>query len=214
MGPPARPLASPGSGNLGAIRAGASFGASAPQSAGAPAGGECIVDDLNNAADDLARWARDLERKAEQYQELHAKMAEVSVTDTSADGRISVTVDANGSTTAITLAPAVRGMDPAAVATELMACTHRAQSRLRERVTGLVHDVVGTDEAGAAIVGQYSDRFPDPEVPPTPPSVPTPLPPPTPPAAPATRKPDRDRVVAPDEMSDEDLFYQRKSWLQ
>ncbi|MFD3508194.1 YbaB/EbfC family nucleoid-associated protein [Nocardia sp. NPDC058666] len=173
------------------------------------------MDDLTSAADDLARWAQDLERQAEKYQQLHGQMAQVSVTDTSADGRISVTVDADGSTTAITLTPAVRGMDPAAVATELMACTRRAQSRLRERVTVLVHDMVGTDEAGAAIVGQYNDRFPDPEAPL---STPAPMPPaePWPPvtSAPPTRKPDRDRVVAPDEPSEEDLFYQRKSWLQ
>ncbi|MEU4320424.1 YbaB/EbfC family nucleoid-associated protein [Nocardia fluminea] len=180
------------------------------------------MDDLNNAAAELSRWAEDLEQKAQRYQELHDKMTAVSVTDTSADGRISVTVDANGSTTAITLAAAVRGMDPTAVATELMACTHRAQARLRDQVTGLVHDTVGTDEAGEAIVGQYSDRFPDLD-----PSASAPVPPPMPatpaapvaswpsePDAPATRKPDRDRVVAPEEPSDEDMFYQRKSWLQ
>ena len=180
------------------------------------------MDDLNNAAAELSRWAEDLEQKAQRYQELHAEMTAVSVTDTSADGRISVTVDANGSTTAITLAAAVRGMDPTAVATELMACTHRAQARLRDQVTGLVQDTVGADEAGRAIVGQYSDRFPDLD-----PSASAAVPPPMPaapaapvaswpsePEAPATRKPDRDRVVAPEEPSDEDLFYQRKSWLQ
>ncbi|MGW5922075.1 YbaB/EbfC family nucleoid-associated protein [Nocardia fluminea] len=181
------------------------------------------MDDLNNAAAELSRWAEDLEQKAQRYQELHAKMTAVSVTDTSADGRISVTVDANGSTTAITLAAAVRGMDPTAVATELMACTHRAQARLRDQVAGLVQDTVGADEAGQAIVGQYSDRFPDLDpsasaaVPP-PPMPAAPAAPvaswPSEPAAPATRKPDRDRVVAPEEPSDEDMFYQRKSWLQ
>ncbi|PKV81517.1 YbaB/EbfC family nucleoid-associated protein [Nocardia fluminea] len=181
------------------------------------------MDDLNNAAAELSRWAEDLEQKAQRYQELHAEMTAVSVTDTSADGRISVTVDANGSTTAITLAAAVRGMDPTAVATELMACTHRAQARLRDQVTGLVQDTVGADEAGQAIVGQYSDRFPDLDpsasaaVPP-PPMPAAPAAPvaswPSEPEAPATRKPDRDRVVAPEEPSDEDLFYQRKSWLQ
>ncbi|MEV6657841.1 YbaB/EbfC family nucleoid-associated protein [Nocardia fluminea] len=181
------------------------------------------MDDLNNAAAELSRWAEDLEQKAQRYQELHTKMTAVSVTDTSADGRISVTVDANGSTTAITLAAAVRGMDPTAVAAELMACTHRAQARLRDQVTGLVQDTVGADEAGQAIVGQYSDRFPDLD-----PSASAAVPPPPMPAAPAapvaswpseseapaTRKPDRDRVVAPEEPSDEDMFYQRKSWLQ
>ncbi|MFC9963131.1 YbaB/EbfC family nucleoid-associated protein [Nocardia ignorata] len=178
------------------------------------------MDDLTDAADDLARWAQDLERKSQRYQELHTKMAEVSVTDTSADGRIAVTVDANGCTTAVTLTAGVRGMDPSAVAAELMACTRRAQARLRDRVSGLVHEVVGADEAGAAIVGQYTERFPDPldseqaPVAAAPPPPPVAAWPPVEPEVPAARKPDRDRVVAPVEPDEEDLFYQRKSWLQ
>ncbi|WP_181698126.1 hypothetical protein [Nocardia sp. GTS18] len=110
-------------------------------------------------------------------------------------------------------------MDPSAVAAELMACTQRAQARLRDRVAGLVHDVVGTDEAGTAIVGQYADRFPDPIDSEQAPVAATPPPPVTawPPVeheVRAARKPDRDRVVAPVEPDEEDLFYQRKSWLQ
>ncbi|MBF6210404.1 YbaB/EbfC family nucleoid-associated protein [Nocardia puris] len=183
-----------------------------------------LSNDPAQAADDLARWAENLQRTAEKYQELHGRMAAVSVTETSADNRISVTVDANGVTTAISLAPATRGMDPAAVASELMACTKRAQAKLRVQVTDMVHAAVGDDAAGQSIVGQYAERFPDvaPEAPAAPPTPPEPeyTPPaaftPPPPAAPApgTRKPDRDHTVTPDEPDDDDLYYRRKSWLE
>ncbi|MFE7799097.1 YbaB/EbfC family nucleoid-associated protein [Nocardia sp. NPDC057440] len=193
-----------------------------------------MSNDLSGAADELARWAENLERKAQQYQDLQGRMAAVSVTETSADKRVSVTVDANGVTTGIYLAPSSRGMDPAVLSAELMACTRRAQAKLRTQVTDLVHNAVGEDGPGQAIISQYAEKFPDPDptdAPPsyTPPPVPPvpPAPSPTfaaaPPSAPGsvpgrppagTRKPNRDDIVVPDEPSEEDLYYQRKSWLE
>ncbi|MEV6428149.1 YbaB/EbfC family nucleoid-associated protein [Nocardia sp. NPDC051463] len=188
-----------------------------------------MSNDLSGAADELARWAENLERKAQQYQDLQGRMAAVSVTDTSADKRVSVTVDANGVTTGIYLAPGSRGMDPAVLSTELMACTRRAQAKLRTQVTDLIHNAVGVDGAGQAIISQYAEKFPDTDPTDAPPSY---TPPPVPPApslsfdaAPpsasvpgkppaGTRKPNRDDIVVPDEPSEEDLYYQRKSWLE
>ncbi|WP_051181975.1 YbaB/EbfC family nucleoid-associated protein [Nocardia vinacea] len=178
--------------------------------------------DPGQAADELAKWAENLERKAQQYQSLHGRMATVTVTETSSDNRISVTVDANGVPTDIRLSAAARGMDPAVISGEIMSCMRRAQAKLRNQVTDMVHDAVGDDAAGAAIIGQYIDRFPDVDpVDPVPTRVPEPpmySPPPTsfrpePPPS-GTRKPNRDDIVVPDEPSEEDLYYQRKSWLE
>ncbi|WP_431970308.1 YbaB/EbfC family nucleoid-associated protein [Nocardia sp. bgisy134] len=184
-----------------------------------------LGNDPSQAADELARWAENLQRTAQKYQDLQGRMVALSVTESSADNRISVTVDANGVTTGITLAAATRGMDPAAVAAELMACTRRAQARLRNQVTDLVHDMVGDDGAGQAIVGQYAERFPDPgpAAPPahaepvyTPPAAYAPPPAPAQPSQPphGSRKPDRDQTFTPDEPDEDDLYYRRKSWLE
>ncbi|MFQ6392786.1 YbaB/EbfC family nucleoid-associated protein [Nocardia sp. KC 131] len=186
--------------------------------------------DLNGAAGELARWAQNLERKSQQYQDLQGRIAAVSVTETSTDKRISVTVDSNGVTTGIYLAANARGMDPATLATELMACTRRAQAKLRAQVTDLVQNTVGDDGPGQTIIGQYAQQFPDPDSadapplyspPPAPPSPTYDAAPPSPsfgsvPGRPpaGTRKPNRDDIVVPDEPSEEDLYYQRKSWLE
>ncbi|WP_378554567.1 YbaB/EbfC family nucleoid-associated protein [Nocardia rhizosphaerae] len=177
---------------------------------------------MSTAADELTRHGQDLQRQASRFQDLQARMAQLGVTESTPDGRIAVTVDVNGATTAITLAPAVRGMDPATVAAQLMACTRRAQARLRGQVEELVYTLVGTGPAAATITDQYAERFPDPapeppQAPPAAPVAPWPSAPaqasPTP--APTTsRRPDRDRIVAPEEPDDEDLYFQRKSWLQ
>ncbi|MFC4373090.1 YbaB/EbfC family nucleoid-associated protein [Nocardia halotolerans] len=171
--------------------------------------------------DDLYTWAADLERTAQRFTDLKTQMDAVSVTDTSADGKISVTVDANGSPTSITLAPSTRGADPATIAAELMACIHRGQAKLRDRITGLVTDSVGDTGPGHNIIDQYAERFPDPE--PTPPAPAEPAFVPTepqvpqhqqPPAVlPHSRTPDRNAIYEPDEPDDEDRFYQGKSWL-
>lgn len=173
--------------------------------------------DLRSAAGDLAAWARRLEEGAERYRELRGRMSALTVTERSADRTVAVTVDADGCTVGIELAPAARGADPAALAAELLACTRRAQARLRREVTGLVHDTVGAEAAGAAVVEQYARRFPDaaPADPPPQPVTPPPrVPPPVAPPRPASRTPDRDRVVIPDEPDEEDLYYRRKSWLE
>lgn len=168
----------------------------------------------------MARWAERLEHTAQRYQDLHGRMTTISVTERSADNRIAVTVNADGVTTGIELTAATRGMDPAAVAAELMACTRRAQARLRHQVTDLVQDMVGADSAGQAIVAQYAERFPDVEaaVPAAAEAFPESFPEPTsytpPPTAPDStpRPPDRERTVAPDEPNQDDLYYRRRSW--
>ncbi|MEW1735367.1 YbaB/EbfC family nucleoid-associated protein [Nocardia beijingensis] len=185
--------------------------------------------DVGHAAEDLARMAADLERRAGRFQELEGRMQALTVTESSRDGRVGVTVDSSGVPTAIDLSPSSRGMDPAALSAEIMSCIRRAQSSLRTRVTELVRDTVGDDEVGAAITAQYAQRFPDPE-PPAPSEDRTPgsprdsaatmtptYAPPGPAAADATsfprgRKPNRDQIVVPDEPDPETEYYNR-SWL-
>lgn len=188
-------------------------------------------DRLDETIGDLRKFAGSLEETAKKFDELRGSMAALAVTATSSDGRVRVTVDSNGVPTAIDLAVATRGMEPAALSTEIMACLHRAQAQLRSRVTDLVHDVVGEDSPASDMVGRYAERFPDPasmdgaisaEMPPSQPPANVPPPasePTTPPSAaadsasPLSRKPNRDRVVIPDEPDDDDEYFNRKSWL-
>lgn len=201
-----------------------------------------MFDNPDQAAAGLARWAEDLERKAQRYQALHGKMATLTVTESSDGNRVSITVDSNGVPTDIRLNDGIRSMSPAALSSELMSVLHRAQAKLRREVTTVVDDMVGDDEVGAQIVTQYTDRFPDdsdtpPDGPgpnasspgpaatpgpfPTPGSFQNPAPPPFPPP-PAT--PDSgsgagrgrsmpDTVGPSDPDDDEGDYFRRKSWL-
>ncbi|MFD4367784.1 YbaB/EbfC family nucleoid-associated protein [Rhodococcus sp. NPDC058521] len=117
--------------------------------------------DPGQAAQQLEDWATGLEEKAKKYQDLHTQMASTSVTHTSREGRVTVTVDGNGVPTDIRLEEASRGVEPGTLSTEVMTCMREAQVTLREKVSALVQDTAGDDEAGKNIAAQYARRFPD-----------------------------------------------------
>jgi hypothetical protein len=182
-----------------------------------------VSSDPAAAAQEFARLAADLELKAQQYEQLRGRMTALAITEESRDGRVRVTVDANGVPTDITLTDRARGVDPAALSAQIMSCLTTAQARLRDQVTGLVHSSVGDDSAGEMVIGQYTQRFPAPEAPadtPQPPAWAPPAPPPPAPAEPApadsgpARGKWRDEVVTPDEPDEDDLYFRRKNWLE
>lgn len=80
--------------------------------------------------------AAELER--ERYDELTRGLA--AITGRASAGPVTVTVDANGVTTGISLDPAIRGQDPEAISKLLMACIDKARADARRRVQDLVLD--------------------------------------------------------------------------
>ncbi|MFI9533541.1 YbaB/EbfC family nucleoid-associated protein [Nocardia fusca] len=119
--------------------------------------------DLDRAIAGFAQMAADAERRAQRFAALHERMTTLTATESGAGGRVSVTVDSSGVPTAIDLAPGVREMDSRALSAEILACMRRAQRKLRPGIAGLVHDIVGEDPAGAALVDGFDRRFPEPE---------------------------------------------------
>lgn len=119
--------------------------------------------DLDRAIAGFAQMAADAERRAQRFAELQERMTALTATESGAGGRVSVTVDTSGVPTAIDLAPGVREMDSRALSAEILSCMRRAQGKLRPSVAGLVHDIVGEDPAGAALVDGFDRRFPEPE---------------------------------------------------
>lgn len=112
--------------------------------------------------EEMEKFARDLRQKAERYTQLQTRMDETSVTETSPRGDVTVTVDSNGGLTNLQLSEQTRGMEPPAVAAAVMSTLRRAQAKLRDRVTALIHESVGEDIAGENIAATYARRFPDP----------------------------------------------------
>lgn len=122
-----------------------------------------ISADPAKAADELDKWAAGLEQKARQYTELRQRMDGTSASESSSDGAVRVTVDANGVPTDIELSERIRDLAPGRLSAEIMSCLRRAQARLRAQVEDLVAATVPADDEPARnIVADYRQRFPDP----------------------------------------------------
>lgn len=116
----------------------------------------------NEQVQELADWAEKLQQQARRYGELQDQLSNTSVTETSANGGVRITVDSNGVPTELTVTDRAQGMSPAEITSALSQTLARAQARLRDRVSELASSVVGDDEPANNIVQGYKNRFPDP----------------------------------------------------
>ncbi|MGB8961048.1 MAG: YbaB/EbfC family nucleoid-associated protein [Pseudonocardiaceae bacterium] len=94
--------------------------------------------DPAQAGHGLIEWAEKLHRKAQTYRGLQNEMSQLVVTETSADGMVRVSVDAQGVPTELTLTDRARASDPARLSAELMTCLRRAHSTLAAEVQDLM----------------------------------------------------------------------------
>jgi hypothetical protein len=110
----------------------------------------------------ISDWRAGVTEQANRFDATRRAIDDVSVTETAAGGAIVLTVESSGIPTDLRLGDDVARMKPAAIATEIMNCLRRAQTRLADRVGTLVAETAGDDASAAAIVEQYRHRFPPP----------------------------------------------------
>ncbi|GAB2965131.1 YbaB/EbfC family nucleoid-associated protein [Amycolatopsis acidiphila] len=109
-------------------------------------------------------WVAQAKAKAQRYQAMQAAVGQVSVTESSRDGLVTVTVDSAGNITALRITDQVRELSGAQVATAVLDIVRRAQSRLPERLGEVMAATIGDDKQTMdTIVGNYRAKFPEPE---------------------------------------------------
>lgn len=117
--------------------------------------------DLSDPVGSLDKMSEQLQQKAQRYGQFQARLNEVTVSRTSSDGRVRITVDSNGVPTEITLTDRARGVDPAELTRGINSTLRSAQAELRAEVENLAGEIVGDDEPANNILSQYQTRFPD-----------------------------------------------------
>lgn len=127
-----------------------------------------MSDPLSNAAGDPAarvdQWVAQAREKAQRYQAMQAAVGQVSVTESSKDGMVTVTVDSAGNVTDLRITDRVRELSGTQVATAVLTTLRRAQSRLPERLGEVMASTIGDDKQTMdTIVGNYRAKFPEPE---------------------------------------------------
>ncbi len=110
----------------------------------------------------VSQWAGQFADRAERFESMRVQVEQISVTESSADGAVRVTVDSTGSPTDLMLSDKIRGMAPPEVAAQVMVCLRRAQGRLAGRVREAMAATVGDEEQVVEhVVAGYEARFPD-----------------------------------------------------
>jgi DNA-binding protein YbaB len=114
----------------------------------------------------LDRWIADAEQMAARYQQLSTDVSQVSVTESTPDGLIRVTVNSAGLVTDLRISERVTGMPGPRVAAGVLMAMRRAQSRIAGRVAELMRATVGQDKAMMdAVLTNYQTLFPAPPEP-------------------------------------------------
>ncbi|KJK42684.1 hypothetical protein UK23_36120 [Lentzea aerocolonigenes] len=138
------------------------------------------------------QWVAQARAKAERYQEMRAQAGQLSVTESSKDGLVTVSIDSSGNVTDLRITDRVRELSGAEVAAEVLLTMRRAQAKLPEKLAEVMATTIGDDPGTAeTIVGNYRAKFPEP-----------PSDEPTPPARPPSPRTDDDDFGGESVMSE------------
>ena len=127
-----------------------------------------MSDPLFGSGKDMAaridQWTAAARAKAERYQVMQARAGKVSVTESSSDGVVTVTVDSAGNVTDLRITDRVKEMSGAQVSSAVLLTLRRAQARLPEKVAEVMAETIGDDQQTVdTIVNNYRSKFPEPE---------------------------------------------------
>lgn len=123
-----------------------------------------MTDPLSDAVRMIGNWERDAEMKAARFEAMSQQVEQISITESVADGAVSVTVGHNGIPTDVAMTDGVREMAPQEIAGHVMAAIRKAQSRYPARLAEILAETVGADDPAATHILTTAERnFPPPE---------------------------------------------------
>jgi DNA-binding protein YbaB len=171
-----------------------------------------VPEDIGASEQMLSQWEQGIKQRADRYQQMAQRVQGMSITETSKDGSIRLTVSSNGMLTDLTIAESAREKRMTDVSAEVMRCLQRAQSRIPELLQQAMAETIGTrDETASVMLAEAKKTFPAPPADDS--SVTRPaeeiqfgveddVPPATPPRATPPTSPQRRRRNGPDDDDD------------
>lgn len=123
--------------------------------------GATYGDQPSAAQRQVEEWAAQVAQKAERYQAMQARVAGITVTESSSDGAVRLTVGSSGVMTDLELSDRATQQPARQLAAQIMDTMRRAQGRLSGQVAEVMQASVGDDqETVTAVVSSYQQRFP------------------------------------------------------
>ncbi|WP_188988738.1 YbaB/EbfC family nucleoid-associated protein [Saccharopolyspora thermophila] len=119
--------------------------------------------DIGAAERMVREWQERAAEKAEKFGRMQQRIEQISVTESSRDGAIQVTISSAGILQGLELSDKAGNRPMATLANEIMRVVQAAQSRIPELMQRAVADTVGLDDPAAQhVVGQARRYFPEP----------------------------------------------------
>lgn len=119
-----------------------------------------MTDPLSNVERMIDQWERDAVEKAERYDAMRQGVEQISITESAADGAVSVTVGHNGIPTNVAMTDGVSRMRPDEIAAAVMQAMTRAQSRYPAELARVMGETVGDDATTRHILSVAEQNFP------------------------------------------------------
>ncbi|WP_243789595.1 YbaB/EbfC family nucleoid-associated protein [Saccharopolyspora gloriosae] len=184
-----------------------------------PGGFAALGSDPDEAERRIEQWAQGFAQKAQRYQAVREQTEQIRLTATGPDGRVKVTVRADGSVTDVQFTEKIRSMPLQELSAQIMDTMRKAQSDIAAKVGEVMTEQLGDEDqqTRSMMLDNLRERFPEePDEPeaeqpdsgkwaPPEDDDPKPRPPAAPPAPPsanpsaAPKKPQRRRPVDDDD---------------
>lgn len=123
-----------------------------------------MSEELSNIERMVDEWERDAAKKAARYENLRQEVERISITESAADGAVSVTIGHNGIPSDVRMTQAVSRMRPEEIAAAVMQAMTRAQSRYPAELARLMGETVGDDTTTRHLLAEAERNFPQVEL--------------------------------------------------
>jgi DNA-binding protein YbaB len=122
-----------------------------------------MTDPLSNVERMIDEWERNANEKAERYNAMTSQVEQISITESAANGAVSVTVGSNGIPSNVTMTEGVSRMRPDEIAAAVMQAMTLAQSRYPAELARIMGETVGDDAATRHMLEVAERNFPSPD---------------------------------------------------
>jgi DNA-binding protein YbaB len=122
-----------------------------------------VGSDPDEAQRRIEQWAQGFADKAQRYQAMREQTEQIRLTAASQDGRIRVTVRADGSVTDLELTDKIRSMPPAELSAQILATMRKAQADIATRVGETMAEHLGDEDlqTRSVMLDNLRERFPE-----------------------------------------------------
>lgn len=119
--------------------------------------------DPAEAQQQIEQWKQGFADKAQRYQAVARETEEIRLTAASEDGRVRVTVRADGGVVDLQLTDKVRNMPPAELSAKILEIMGKAQSQIADRIGGVLTEHLGDEDVQtrSMVLDNLRERFPE-----------------------------------------------------